>query len=126
MRLKDRKNKGFIFAELIVGLTVLGILLTCLAVSLNGFARFNHYQLVRQRCTSAAQAQLDSITLTGKTIDEKDFEQLWPSLSCSIKKSQGLNHWEGLSLVRIKTAGKSFNKNVEVELGRYILPGRQE
>ena len=112
--------------ELTVSLTVLGILLACLALSLNGFRRFNHYQLVRQHCTSAAQAQLDSITVTGKSIHEKDFKRLWPELSVLVQESAASGQWEGMKLVKVRTKGKSFNKEVEIELCRYILAEKRQ
>ena len=106
--------------ELVVSLSVLAIILSCLAISLDGFRRFNHYQLVRQRCTAAAQAELDSIAATGKRISNEDLERLWPKLSVSIQYSDGSGQWEGLKLVKVKTKANSFNRNVEVQLSRYI------
>lgn len=121
MTRENRKYGGFLLIELITSLTVLGILLSCLAISLSGFRRFNHLQLVKQRCTAAAQAELDSIAFTGREISDEDFERLWPKLSVSIQYSEASDQWEGLKLVRVKVKGKSFNKDVEVQLSRYIL-----
>lgn len=120
--MSDRKRKygGYLLTEFVIFLAVLGILLTCLALSLDGFRRFNHYQLVRQRCIAAAQAQLDSITVTGRQINEDDFKQLWPKLTIRIEKADGTGQWNGLELISIKAKGKSFNKNIEVQLTRYI------
>lgn len=121
MTAENKKYGGFLLTELIVSLIVLGIVLVCLAMSLNGFRRFNNYQLVRQRCVAAAQAELDSITVTGNRISQENFRQLWPRLSVLVEKSDGTGQWEGLKLIKVKTKGKSFSKNVEVELSRYIL-----
>jgi type II secretory pathway pseudopilin PulG len=118
---KNKKYGGFLLPELAISVSLLGVLLTLLAISLNSFRRFNHYQLVRQRCVSAAQAQLDSIAVTGKAIDEEDFKRLWPKLSVSIQKSAGSGQWEGLKLIQVKAKAKSFNRDVKVELSRYIL-----
>ena len=118
---ENRKYGGFLLIELITSLTVLGILLSCLAISLSGFRRFNHLQLVRQQCTAAAQAELDSIAATGRQISNEDFERLWPKVSVSIEYSEARGQWEGLKLVKVKAKGKSFNKNVEVQLSRYIV-----
>ena len=117
---KNKKYSGFLLTEIVVSLTILGILLACLALSLNGFRKFNHYQLVRQRCTAAAQAELDSIAVTGKLISDEDFKRLWPKLSVSIKESAGAGQWEGMKLVKVTTKANSFNKKVKVELCRYI------
>jgi len=123
---ENRKYSGFLLMELTVSLTVLGILLACLALSLNGFRRFNHYQLVRQHCISAAQAQLDSIAITGKSIHEKHFKRLWPELSVLVQESAASGQWEGMKLVKVRTKGKSFNKEVEIELCRYILAEKRQ
>ena len=126
MSRKNKKYGGFLLAELAVSMSLLAILITLLAISLNSFRRFNHYQLVRQRCISAAQAQLDSIAVTGKAIDEEDFKQLWPKVSTSIRESVGTSQWEGLKLIQVKAKAKSFNRDVEVELSRYILGEKRQ
>lgn len=118
---RNKKYSGFLLTELVISLTILGILLTCLALSLNGFRRFNHYQLVRQRCIAAAQAELDSIAVTGRQISRDDFKRLWPKLSVRVEKSDGTGQWKGLKLVKVKTKAKSFSNDVEVQLTRYIL-----
>ncbi len=118
---KKNKYSGYLFADLMVALAVSSILLGGFAVSLSGFARFNHYQLVRQRCIAAAQAELDSITVTGEPISDEDFKRLWPKLNVSIQSSPGDGHWQGMELVEVTISGKSFNKEVKVQLSRYIL-----
>jgi hypothetical protein len=118
---KNKKYRGYLFADLMVAFAVLAFLFAGFAVSLDGFRRFNHYQLVRQRCVAAAQAELDSIAVTGEPVGEEDFERLWPEMSVSIEKSDGVGQWEGLKLVKVKTNARSFRRNVEVELSRYIL-----
>lgn len=116
-----KNNDGFLVAEITVALTVLGAVLVGFALSLHTFAKFNRYQLERQRCIAAAQAQLDSITATGKPIPAEDFERLWPRLTVSIKNSAGTGQWEGIQLVEVTTKGKSFRNEVNVRLSRYIL-----
>ena len=118
---KNRKNSGFFLTEIIVASAVLGILIVGLAMSLYGFAKFNRYQLVRQQCISAAQAELDSITTTGKPIADEDFKRLWPKLDVNIKSSAGTDQWQRLSLVEVTANGMSYNKEVKVMLARYIL-----
>jgi len=121
---KNEKYRGFLFTEVVVALTILGILLVGLALSLDAFRRFNHYQLVKQRCISAAQAQLDSITATGKSIRDEDFKRLWPKLSVSFEKSAGTGQWEGMKLVKVTARGNSLDKEVKVKLTRYVLIGQ--
>jgi len=117
---KKRKSGGFLFAEIAVSLAVIAILLACVAFSLNGIARFNHYQLVRQKCIAAAQAQLDCLTATGKPIEDEDFNRIWPQLTVSIEKSAGQEQWLGTQLVKVTTSGKYLRKQVTIELSRYI------
>lgn len=120
MSLKKRRYGGFLFAEIAVGLTVMAMLLAGVAFSMNGIAKFNHYQLVRQKCIAAAQAEIDSLTATGKPIEEEDFSRIWPQLSVSIDKSAGQGQWQGIQLVKVTTSGRYLRKQVIIELSRYI------
>lgn len=121
MSAKNNKYRGYLFAELMAALAVTGVLIACFAISLDGFRRFNHYQLVRQRCIAAAQAQLDSITKMGKPVSDEDFNRLWPKLTVSIQQSAGTEQWKGLQLIEVTVNGQSFNRQVRVKLSRYIL-----
>ena len=120
MSLKKRRYGGFLFAEMTVSLTVIAMLLAGIAFSLNGIAKFNHYQLIRQQCIAAAQAELDSLTATGKPINDEDFSLIWPRLKVSIEKSAGQGQWQGIELVKVTTTGKYLRKQVTIELSRYI------
>jgi type II secretory pathway pseudopilin PulG len=113
-------RRGFLLTELIVSLSVLGLLLAGLAMSLDGFAKFNRYQLTRQHCIAAAQAELDSIAATGRPIPDEDFSRLWPKLSVAIKEISGAGQWQAMTLVKVTTSGKSYRKDVEIQLSRYI------
>ncbi len=117
---KKRRYGGFLFAEIAVGLTVMAMLLAGVAFSMNGMAKFNRYQLVRQHCIAAAQAELDSLTATGKPIKDEDFSRIWPQLTVSIEKSAGQEQWQGAQLVKVTTSGKYLRKQVTIELSRYI------
>jgi len=120
---KDEKYGGFLLTEILVALGILGIVLVGLAMSLDGFAKANHYLLVKQRCISAAQGQLESITVTGEPIAGEDFRRLWPRLNVSIEKSDGTGQWQGMKLVEVTTSGRSFRKQVKVKLSRYVSRG---
>ena len=124
MSRKKRRSGGFIFAEIAVGLTVMAMLLAGVAFSLNGIAKFNHYQLVRQKCIAAAQAELDSLTATGRPIEDEDFKRIWPQLSVSIEQSTGQGQWQGIRLVKVTTSGRYLRKHVIIELSRYISEGK--
>ena len=118
---KKRRYGGFLFAEIAVALTVMAMLLAGVAFSMNGIAKFNRYQLVRQRCIAAAQAQLDSLTATGKPIEDEDFSRIWPQLTVSVEKSAGQGQWQDTQLVKVTTSGRYLRKQVTIELSRYIL-----
>jgi type II secretory pathway pseudopilin PulG len=117
---RNLKSSGFLVTELIVSLTVLAILMVGFALSLHAFAKFNRYQLVRQRCIAAAQAELDSISVTGKPVPEEEVRRLWPGLTVSIHESAGTGQWQGMRLVQVTAAGTSFRKKVTVSLSRYM------
>jgi len=106
--------------EIIVALTVLGLLLAGLGVSLAGSARFNRYQLTRQQCIAAAQAQIESIAATGQPVPNQEVTRLWPGLTVSIKETPGAGQWQGLTLVEVTALGKTYGKNVEIRLSRYL------
>jgi type II secretory pathway pseudopilin PulG len=122
MNRKYERYRGVWLAEMIVALSVLGILLVVFALSLNAYARFNRYQLVRQQCISAAQAQLDSFTAVGKQIPAEEFKRLWPDLSVSVNRAPGTGQWEQMELIEVATSGKSYRHKVEIKLSRYVLP----
>ncbi|MEJ2649075.1 MAG: type II secretion system protein [Sedimentisphaerales bacterium] len=117
---KNKKRNGFFIVEIMVSLALLGMLIAGLTISMHGLAKFNLYQLVRQRCVAAAQAQLDSISSTGKTISDEEIKRLWPKIEMSVEQKDGTGQWEGLTLFTIKTRGMSYNTPVKVELSRYI------
>lgn len=121
---KYRKYGGFLWAEAAVAITVFGVILVTFALLLDGFRRFNNYQLVRQRCTAAAEAQLDSITATGKPIRDEDIVRLWQKMNVSIKKSPGTGQWQEMTLVEVTACSRSFRNEVKVQLSRYISQDR--
>jgi type II secretory pathway pseudopilin PulG len=123
MTTKHVRYCGLMMTELIVSLTVLGMLMIAFAISLNGFRRLNYYQFTRQRCVSAAQATLDSVAVTGKAINEADTNRLWPGVIIRIDESEGTGQWKGLKLISVTAGGAALNKKVEVCLSRYFSKG---
>ncbi len=121
---KNKKYRGFTLTEIIVASAIIGMLMVGLAMSMHGFAKFNRYQLVRQQCTAAALAELDSITTTGKPIPDEDFKRLWPKLDINIKSSAAAGQWQTMSLVEVTVSGMSYSKEVEVKLTRYVLENK--
>ena len=122
MSAENRRHEGFLLTEIVVSMTILGILVAALALSLHGFAKFNRYQLVRQQCTAAAQAELESMAATGAPVTDEDFDRLWSDLDVSIKKSPGTGQWSAMELVEVTTVGRSFDREVKIQLSRYF-PG---
>ncbi|MHC4758616.1 MAG: hypothetical protein ACYTE8_08160, partial [Planctomycetota bacterium] len=110
------------FLELAVTLGLMGIILTCLSISLISFQRFNDYQLTRQKCIAAAQAQLESMALSGTKLDDGTLKRLWPKVSIEVEKSPAAGQWQGLELIKVTADSHSFNKDVKIELSRYIQP----
>ena len=121
-----RKESGMVMTELIVALSVLALLMVSFAVSLGTFRAVNHFYMSKQRCIEAAQAQLDSISVTGKPLKDNDFKNLWPLVEFSINKSEGSGQWKGLTLVSVTTKAKTCGRTVTVELSRYFLEEREE
>jgi len=120
MILPKTRRKGIFTSELIVGMAVLGLAIVALAVSLQGIARFNRYQWTRQRCTAAAEAQLDSLATTGRQIDEAEIERLWPDVAVAVDRPPGAGPWEGLERLRVTATGKAGPHAVRVCLERYV------
>jgi hypothetical protein len=115
-----REENGMILTELIVAMAVLALLMAGFAVALGAYSAINHFYMCKQRCIAAAQAQLDSISVTGKALDEEEFKKLWPKVELSIGKSQGIGQWQGLTLVNVTTEAKACGRTVNVELSRYM------
>jgi len=120
MSRKKMRYGGFLITEIIVALTIMAMLLSGMALSLNGLVKFNRYQLIRQQCIAAAQAQIDSITATGKPIQDEDFRRIWPQLSVTVKKSAGTDQWQAMELVEVTATGRNFRKEVKIQLCRYV------
>jgi len=116
-RIRDR---GFILAELITATALLGLIIAGLAVSMNGFSLVNDCQWARQRCTAAAQAQLDNITATGRLIEPPELKRLWPGVDVSVDRAPAAAPWGGLELVRVMAAAQAGPRKVTVHLTRYL------
>ncbi|MHC4264584.1 MAG: pilus assembly FimT family protein [Planctomycetota bacterium] len=115
------KYKGHLYIELMVVMALIGFIMTCLAISMSAFQRFNHYQLARQKCIAAAQAQIESITLSDSEVEPELFGSLWPKISVSIEKLPGNGQWKGLHLIKVTANTRSAYQDVEIELSRYIV-----
>lgn len=117
---KPGKNSGWALTELIVSIGILGMIMGGLYMSMNTFRVFNKYQLIRQRCAAAAQAQLESIAATGEKISDKDNERLWPDVEISVERKDGSGDWQGLRLITVTARNVRLKKTVSVQLSRYL------
>jgi len=108
--------------EVIVATAILGIIIVGLATSMSAFSSFNEYQWMRQHCIAAAQAQLDSITATGRTVEPQEMARLWGTVEVSVSREPGAAQWEGLELIRVTAAGQAGPRRVTVHLARYVRP----
>ena len=107
--------------EIIVSLTVLGILVTVLAVAQSTSAGLNKHILLRRRCLAAGQAQLDSIVATGKPIGEKDLKRLWPGVRVDVRTEPGKGEWVGLTRLQVAAEAIAGGRNIKVALCRYVI-----
>jgi len=117
---KSGKNSGWALTELIVSIGILGMIMGGLYMSMNTCRVFNKYQLFRQRCVAAAQAQLESIAATGEKISDKDNERLWPDVEISVEQKDGSGDWQGLRLITVTARNVRLKKTVSVKLSRYL------
>ena len=96
MTRRCRSQRGFLWAEMIVALTVLAALLISFALALHGFKQFNHYQWMRQQCLAAG---------VGATVNYPDKESIWTPADCGPIDPAGApaneGQWHGLGFVGI-------------------------
>jgi type II secretory pathway pseudopilin PulG len=111
---------GFLLAELIVATALLGLIITGLAVSMDGFSMVNDCQWARQRCTAAAEAQLDSLAATGRLIEPPELKRLWPGVDVTVDKSAPAAPWDGLELIQITATAQAGPRKITVRLARYV------
>jgi len=114
--------QGFLLVELITGIFLLGVIIAGLGVLLDGFSSFNEYQWARQRCTAAAQAQLESLTATKQPVESQTLKRLWPNVDVSVDRSPGVTPWQGLELIRVTAIAQAGPRKVTIRLARYVCP----
>jgi len=112
--------RGFLLAELMVATALLGLIIAGMAVSMNGFSLVNDCQWARQRCTAAAEAQLDSLTATGRLIESQEIKRLWPGVDVSVDKSAPAAPWDGLELIQVTATAQAGPRKITVHLARYL------
>ena len=116
-----RKHRsGWIFTEITVSLAITAILFTGLVMAMNNFRQFNAYQLARQNCIAAAQAQLDSYSVLGQGLNQEDIKRLWPNVIIENQMQQGQGDWQGFTLIKVSARNGNTNKHRPIELSRYV------
>jgi type II secretory pathway pseudopilin PulG len=116
------RASGFLLAEMIVSMTILGLIVVGLAISMRGAAGFNRYQWSRQQCIAAGQAQLDSLTATGKPLSDEQIHRLWPNVTVAMERWAGQGQWDGLDRVQVTATAKVGAHRTEIRLTRYVRP----
>lgn len=119
---KRRRASGFLLAELIVSITVVGMIVVGLVVTMQVAARSNRYQWSRQQCIAAAQAQIDSLTATGKPLADEQIQRLWPKVTVVVDRSAGQGQWAGLELFQVTATMQATSHPARVRLARYVQP----
>ncbi|MHC4524563.1 MAG: hypothetical protein ACYTEU_08135 [Planctomycetota bacterium] len=114
------KHKGLLSVELVVAISVLAIIIGVLIALGASFGKLNHHLWAKHICYTAGQAQMDAIATTGKPINDSTFEKLWPGVTCSIEKSDGLGPWQGLKRIDLTVRKKTRQKDAEIQLTRYM------
>ena len=116
---------GWVFADTIIGLVLLVILLGGWTMTQSALGTFNQYQLARRHCLQAAEAQMDSLTATGRPIEQDQLQRLWPGVTVTIDRTAGQGDWAGLTLLKVSAGASSAGKPVKVELCRYVAPRKE-
>ena len=119
---KDSMAGGFLPRRSSIGTStaLLGLIMAGLAVSMNGFSMVNDSQWTRQRCTAAAEAQLESVAATGRQIEPEELKRLWPGVDVSVDRSAGAAPWEDLDLVQVTATAQAGPRKITVHLARYV------
>lgn len=100
-------------------------MLAGLATFQSACGKANRLHLLKQQCILAAEAQLDSIAATGRTIDEKDVTRCWPGVNVRIEKAPGTGQWAGLRRFTVTARATTEGRSVQVQLCRYLPPAEE-
>ena len=118
----QRKQKGLLSVELVVAISVLATVIGVLVTLEHSFGKLNNKLWAKHICRNAGQAQMDSIAVIGKPIEDAAFEKLWPGVTFQLKTSDGDGQWRGLQRIDLTLSKKVKQKDVQVQLTRYLPP----
>jgi hypothetical protein len=120
--LTARPRGGWLAFEAFTAIFLLGLLAAMWVVIQRSSATLNEVQVVRQRCILAAQAQLESLSATGRSLDDAEVERCWPGVRTEVRRRPGEGDWQGLTLATVSAAAPAAGRTVQVELSRYLPP----
>jgi hypothetical protein len=120
MAIYKNNRKGFIVNDVTVTIFVSIMIFSLLLATLRTTGRFNRVQLARYECISAARAQLDDISAGGEGLNEDVIERLWPGIQLETSFVEGIEKWQGLTLVTVTAKGRSDSLHTTEVLSRYI------
>jgi len=121
-RKKHVPSHGWITMEILIAIGLVLLISAGLAGVLHETGKFNAYELACQQCVAALQASLDSVQATGNPLSREDLKRLWPQVAVEIRQDPGHDVWKGLVLVQGTAVRKVKNRQIQVQLARYILP----
>lgn len=124
-RFNRTKQAGSLSIEMIVAIGIMAVFFTVIGRFGNTFNKVDENQWARHTLNNAGQAQMDSIVVTGKPINEAAFQRLWPNVECRVDVSEGRGQWQGLQKVQLHLSTQSRQQPIETSLTAY-LPASKE
>ncbi len=115
-----RRQKGSIGIEVAVSIALFAVIAASSLMLIQSMGRLNHHLWKRHTCFAAGQAQMDAIRITGRAIEEEQFQSLWPNVECEIRKSQGKGQWSGMEKIELVLSSKDEGSKVEISLVSFI------
>ncbi len=120
MRDKSKTTAGWILVEMIVSLTLLGMLVVGMGMASRTSAELNRFLLAQQRCVAAARAQLDSLAVTGDGIEPGRLRQWWPGVAVRTRRAPGRGDWAGMVRLEVTATARVGQRTAKVVLCRYV------
>ena len=115
---------AYLAMEAFIAIVLIAMLGASYAMLQRSSAALNRNCLARQRCILAAQAQLDSLTATGRTVEDAEVARLWPGVRTEVRRAPGEGQWQGLVLAAATATAEVDGRSIKVELSRYLPPGK--
>ena len=123
MRNARSRHGGWILAEAIASIVIASTIIFVMTTAQTNASQTNRLLLARQQCIAIAQAQLDSLTATGRPLDADAARQLGPTVTVEFRRRPGQGAWDGLTLVTAVATSPAGAITAKVELSRYVLEG---